>query len=100
MLEVIKDEHGCLESMIAYQLFDDDYNMTPDGKHIGITELFIHDRLDGVAILQHYVRAISIKESQTTDIFFIREFKYKGREARRYTREQCERMAKMVIRSI
>ena len=99
MLEVIKDKNGCIESMIAYQLFDDDYNMTEDGKHIGITELFIHDRLDGVGIMKHYIRVISRLLPDTTDIFFVREFKYKGREARRYTREQLERLAGTVIKS-
>ena len=58
MIEVIKDKNGAILALITWQLLDENYAMTPDGKIFAILELFIHESLDGVKTMKHFNEVI------------------------------------------
>jgi len=94
MIELIKDK-GNIVAVVEWLLFNEHCLLDNDGDFLVVCELEINKELNGYKILKEFARIILIKAPSAKRCFFVREYKYKGRKPREYTRKQFERFAEV-----
>ena len=95
MIEVVKNEKGYMTAVVEWVLCDEYGRLALGGKYLIVSELIIHKELNGYKTLKQFARTILKKAPLAEQCLFVREYKYKGREPRKYTREQFERLAEV-----
>lgn len=90
MIELIKNNAGYIEAVIEWLLFNEHCLLDNNGEFLVVCELEISKGLNGYKILKEFSKIILEKAPSAKRCFFVREYKYKGRKPREYTREQFE----------
>lgn len=84
MIEIVKDTQGRILAVCEYLIFDDD-------ETVFVGEFYINPDQRMARIVEYMMRTLYERYPQAKFLEFLREHKYPGRKARRYTREQVKR---------
>ena len=95
MIEYVKNNDGYVTAFIEWMTFNEYMEVKDDGPYLVVIELFIHDTLHGYKVLKDFVRIILDKAPNAQSCSFVREYKYKGRKPRTYTRKQFEKLVEV-----
>ena len=95
MIEYLCNNEKYITAFVEWILVNENLEVDDNGTHMAIVELFIHPELNGYQTLKHFVREILQKAPTAQTCTFVREYKYKGKQPRTYTRKQFERFAEV-----
>jgi len=92
MLEIIRDNNNDMVAVCELLLIDDDGRIDDKGNIVLIVTVEINHAYRGKDILKRFIKIILEKNPQAQKCYWIRDYKYKGRKPREYSREQFEKL--------
>lgn len=92
MIEILHGEKGELKAVCEFYIVDAKGNFAPKGEYAWINECEIAPQFRGNGILKSFAKIIMEKNPQARFGYFHRQYKYKGRAPRIYTRERWKKL--------
>lgn len=94
MLEVIRGKDGVIKGVCEFVVMNDEGEMAVDGTWMFIGDLEVAPEYRSNGVIKQIIRNILDRCPNAQKCGWVREYKYKGRPMRTYTRKQFEKLIK------
>lgn len=92
MLEILKNKDGFIIAVIEFHICNDRKLIDENGALIFINHIEVVDNINCPATIKLVIKIMLNKYKNLKTCYFYREYKYRDRSIRKYTRKQFERL--------